>query len=250
MDACVFNTKEVMGDKTMFDLNKAISSWRLNLSEKQTCAKSDIDEMETHLREEIDSLTASKLSEQEAFLVATHRLGDPDSLAEEFAKVNTSFLWRKRLFWAGTGLLSYIVATYIAKCASSGFVVLAWFAGVRSYTLGILDGVSQVVFFLSIIFLFYEIARRKDSQGELFCKVADNTWGKFVLFAGVFVIIAVMLAARILVPATVARLSVREYGEMAISQAYTEFAWIISMPLILLAAVIHLRPTKLRKAET
>jgi hypothetical protein len=36
----------------MFDLNYAISSWRMNLSEKQTCAKSDIDEMESHLREE------------------------------------------------------------------------------------------------------------------------------------------------------------------------------------------------------
>ena len=94
----------------MFDLNKAISSWRMNLSERQTCAKSDIDEMETHLREEIDSLTASKLSEQEAFLVATHRLGDTDSLAAEFAKVNTSILWRNRLFWMLAGLLSYFVA--------------------------------------------------------------------------------------------------------------------------------------------
>jgi hypothetical protein len=250
MDARVFNTKAVMGDKTMFDLNKAINSWRMNLSEKQTCAKSDIDEMETHLREEIESLTASKLSEQEAFLVATHRLGDPDTLADEFAKVNTSILWRRRLFWMVAGILSYIAAAYITRSASTCFVVMAWFAGFNGYSLGIVDVVSQVVFFLAVIFVFYRIVRRRDTQGELFCKVADNPWGKFLLFAGVVVIIAVMLAARILIPATVARMSISEYGEIAIFRAYTELVWLVGMPLILLAVVIRLRPSKLHKAGT
>jgi len=250
MDACVFNIKAVMGDKTMFDLNNAISSWRMNLSEKQTCAKSDIDEMETHLREEIDSLTAAKLSEQEAFLVATHRLGDPDSLADEFAKVNTSILWRQRLFWAGAGLLSYIVAKYIAGCASTGFVLLAWFAGAKGYSLGIVDIVSQIVFFLTVVFVLYEINRRRGRQGELFCKVADNPWGKFALFTGVLVIIAIMLASRILIPATVARMSVSEYAEIAIFRAYAGLVWLISMPLILLTVVVRLRPSKLHKAGT
>ena len=250
MDACVFNTKTVMGDKTMFDLNKAISSWRMRLSEKQTCAKSDIDEMETHLREEIDSLTASKLSEQEAFLVATHRLGDPDSLAAEFAKVNTSILWRKRLFWIVAGLLSYFVAICIAECASTGFVLLAWFAGVRHYSLGVVGIVSQIVFFLAVIFVLYEINRRRGRQGELFCKVADNPWGKFALFTGILVIIAIMLASRILIPATVARMSVSEYGKIAIFKAYAGLVWLVGMPLILLAVVIRLRPSKLRKAGT
>lgn len=251
MDARLFNTKTIVGDKTMFDLNKAISSWRMNLSEKQTCEKSDIDEMESHLREEIDNLTASKLSQQEAFLVATHRLGDIDNLAEEFAKINTSILWRKRLFWAGTGLLSYIVAAYIAKCASTGFVLLAWFAGVKGYSLGIVDVVSQIVFFLAVIFVLYEIRRRKERQGELFCKVADKPWGKFLLFAGIFIIIAAGLSAKILAPATMVRVvGLSEYGEIAIFQACTGLVWLISMPLILLAVVIRLRPSKLRKAGT
>jgi len=233
----------------MFDLNKAISSWRIGLSERQTCEKSDIDEMESHLREEIDSLTASKLSEQEAFLVATQRLGDTNSLAAEFAKVNTSILWRKRLFWAGAGLLSYIVATYIAKCASTGFVLLARFTGVKGYSLGIVDLISQIVFFLAVVFVLYEISRRKDMQGGLFCKVADNPWGKFILFAAVFMIIAAGLAARILARATMVRMvGLSEYGEIAIFGAYAGLVWQISMPLILLVVVICLRPSKLRKA--
>jgi hypothetical protein len=203
------------------------------------------------LREEIDSLTASKLSEQEAFLVATHRLGDTESLAAEFAKVNTSILWRKRLFWIVAGLLSYFVAKYITGIASSGLVVLAWFAGIRGYSLGVIDVISKVVFFLAVIFVFYQIVRRGDTRGELFCKHIDKPWGKFLLFAGVVVIIAVMLAARILPSVTMARvMSVGEFAEIAMFQAYVGFVWQIIMPMILLAIVIILRPSKLRKVGT
>jgi len=234
----------------MFNLNDQISKWRCSLAASQTLETSDIDELEGHLREEIEYLAALKLSEQEAFYVARHRLGDAGSLTEEFAKINGSVLWSKRLFWAAVGLFSYIVATYTAKCASAGFVVLAWLAGLRGYALGVLDAIAQVVFFLAVIFLLYEIGRRKDRQGELFCRVAENLWGKFLLFASVLVIIAVKLAAQVLVPAAVARLSVKQWGEMAIFRAYTELLWMIGLPLILLTALIFLRPSKVRKAAT
>lgn len=235
----------------MFDLSNEIKKWRSNLAQSESLGKSDIDELESHLREEIDHLTASKLSEQEAFLVATHRLGDIDNLSEEFAKVNTSILWRKRLFWAGAGLLSYILATYIARCASAGFVLLARYAGVRHYSLGVVGIVSQILFFLAVIFALYEIARRKKRQGGLLCKDAGNPRGKFILFAGVFIIIASGLAARILYPLTMFRVfGASEFAEIALFRAYVGLVWQISMPLILLAVVVLLRPSKLRKAGT
>jgi hypothetical protein len=150
-----------------------------------------------------------------------------------------------------TGLLSYILATYIARCASTGFVLLVRYAGVRGYSLGVVDIVSQILFFLAVIFVLYEIARRKKRQGGLLCKDAGNPWGKFILFAGIFIIIAAGLAARILVPVTMARvMSVSEYGEIAIYRAYAGFVWQISMPLIVLAIVIRLRPSRLRKVGT
>lgn len=232
----------------MFDLNEQINKWRRKLSHSDTLQNSDTDELEGHLREEIERLTAAKLSDQEAFYVARHRLGDTDSLAAEFAKVNTSILWRKRLFWMVAGLLCYIAAAYITRIGSTGFLVLTWFAGVRGNSLGIIDVIFRVVFFLAVIFVFFHIVRRKDGREDLFCKVADKPWGKFVLFAGVLVIIAATLASRILVPATVARMSIQEYSKMAIFRSVTELVWLITMPLILLAAVIRLRPSKLRKA--
>ena len=233
----------------MFNLNDEISKWRSALIQSETLDRSDIDELESHLREEIEHLAALKLSQQEAFWVARHRLGDADSLADEFAKINSSVLWRKRLFWAAVGLFGYIVATYVAKCISAGLIVLACFAGVKGYALGMVDAVSQVAFFLAAIFILYEIGRRKDRQGELLCKVAGSAWGKFVLFASVLVIATAVMATRFLVPATVARVSVKEWGEMALFRACAEFVWIMSVPVILLTIVMYLRPPRLRRAE-
>ena len=82
----------------------------------------------------------------------------------------------------------------------------------------------------------------------MFCKVADKPWGKFLLFACVPVIIAVILAPRILISSTIARMSIQEYSEMAIFRAVTGLVWLVSVPLILLAVVYRLRPSKLRKS--
>ena len=56
----------------MFDINEQIIKWRSNLAQSETLAGSDIDELENHLREEIEDLTDLKLSSEEAFLIATH----------------------------------------------------------------------------------------------------------------------------------------------------------------------------------
>lgn len=56
---------------------------------------SDIDELEDHLREEIASLMQNSLSEEEAFLIAVRRIGNPPSLSNEFRKINTHDLWKK-----------------------------------------------------------------------------------------------------------------------------------------------------------
>ena len=93
----------------MFDLNEKINLWRRNLAQPQTLSGSDIDELESHLREETENLTALNLSDDEAFLVATHRLGQPHSISEEFAKVNASVLWRKRFFRAGAIIFAWLI---------------------------------------------------------------------------------------------------------------------------------------------
>lgn len=229
----------------MFELNTEIAQWRSSLTQSDRLSKSDIDELESHLREEIENLIASKLSEQEAFLVASHRLGGADALADEFAKVNTHIVFRKRLFWAVAGLFSFVVARYVGLLASHVGVLLASMVGVRGYGLGAVKVVTQVIFFGIMILVLYEITRTKDIQGGWFSRVADSVWGKVALFASVLVVIVAMFACRFFVQmATVRLISARDFGDMAILVQSVGLVWTVIVPLILLGIIIKLRLEK------
>jgi hypothetical protein len=53
--------------------------WRTHLAGSELLGNSTVNELEGHLREEMEHLKTSGLSDEEAFLVAQHRLGDTAS---------------------------------------------------------------------------------------------------------------------------------------------------------------------------
>lgn len=70
----------------MFDLNREVGKWRSDLRKAGLIRRDAGDELESHLWDEIDRLTASGLNPEEAFLRAVDRLGTADNLSEEFSK--------------------------------------------------------------------------------------------------------------------------------------------------------------------
>lgn len=85
----------------MFDLEHAIRSWRRHLRRAALLTASDLDELEEHLRDEVDHLKAGGEPVEKAFYTAVERLGDADSLRREFGKNGST---SRRLF-AGLRLL-------------------------------------------------------------------------------------------------------------------------------------------------
>jgi hypothetical protein len=83
-------------------LEGQIEAWRIHLRRSRTITDSDATELEDHLREQIGSLVADGLSEDEAFLVAVKRMGAIDALTREFAREHSERLW-KQLVLAGDG---------------------------------------------------------------------------------------------------------------------------------------------------
>jgi hypothetical protein len=71
----------------MFDLDDAVAGWRRNLEEVGVKRDEDLDELEGHLRDEIEELGRSGLPQEDAFHEATRRLGDARELNQEFSKV-------------------------------------------------------------------------------------------------------------------------------------------------------------------
>jgi hypothetical protein len=76
-------------------LEERIGEWRQYLRRRPAVYSGDIEELEDHLRSQIDVLRGAGLDEDEAFLVAVKRLGDQDTLAREFAVEYSERLWKQ-----------------------------------------------------------------------------------------------------------------------------------------------------------
>ena len=71
-----------------------ISEWRDIYISSGHISDVDLDELEDHLREEIQELSSKGLSEEEAFFVAVRRIGNSSSLSKEFRKINIHDIWK------------------------------------------------------------------------------------------------------------------------------------------------------------
>lgn len=71
----------------MFDLEQAIADWRKQMLAAGIKIPAPLDELESHLREDVEEQMRSGLSEQQAFELGVRRIGRADALKMEFDKV-------------------------------------------------------------------------------------------------------------------------------------------------------------------
>jgi hypothetical protein len=76
-------------------LEPLIDEWRDYVGHAGAVNGHDVEELETHLRDQITDLGEAGLSDDEAFLIAVKRLGDVDALSREYAREHSGRLWRQ-----------------------------------------------------------------------------------------------------------------------------------------------------------
>ena len=81
-------------------LEEQIGQWRAYLRRRRALDARDVEELETHLRDQVGALIQAGLAEDEAFLIGVKRLGNLDALSREFAREHSERLW-KQLVIAG-----------------------------------------------------------------------------------------------------------------------------------------------------
>jgi hypothetical protein len=89
-----------MENQTSFDLSIAIQQWRQNLAQSSAFRHADLDELESHLHDSMPPLQKAGLSPEEAFMIASRRIGPLQALEPEFRKSNTRSVWLERVLWA------------------------------------------------------------------------------------------------------------------------------------------------------
>ena len=96
----------------MFDLEQAITEWRRTMLAAGIKTPTTLDELELHLRDEIERQMTSGLSTQAAFEIALQQLGHPQAVQAEFKKTEEAAAaraWKRKqtLLVAITGLVSF-----------------------------------------------------------------------------------------------------------------------------------------------
>jgi hypothetical protein len=237
-----FDPGKIMGEETMFDLNEQITKWRDSLKESQSLESKDIDELESHLREEIDNLSGSKLSVEEIFRIATHRLGNTDNLAYEYAKVNRGKQDRQNISWIITGMLIYIFAMYFTQLAAQGSVRIAINKGIADYvSLGWIALVGQLsLFLLTLIFsyLLYRLLIKIPTWEKINIQLSSRSTllTSFLVFLGITTIYRIGLhiplpAFRYMDNQTLIESSLK----------YSQSIWSLLLPIVLVLLLIGLR---------
>src|SRR6266550_4503470 len=98
----------------MFDLDNQIRVWRAAVAD--TFATDCLDELEAHLRDEFDRLTAAGSSPDAAWQAALNSLGNPQHLSQEFAKLDPKPRWLPTWIAAvALALFTVILAIYATR---------------------------------------------------------------------------------------------------------------------------------------
>ena len=222
----------------MFDLNEAIASWRSELSAGSVCGRSDLDELEAHLRDETDAFQSRGLSGQEAFWIAAHRLGSAAALAPEYAKVDPLRLWLNRLCWVAGGILAWHVLSAVANIAASGCAYLGHLAGLTGYPLG---GLAVGAQFLALggaaacagaVWWLVTCGRgaARAPRGSI------GTW-----LAGAGAILLLTLGSLVASALQFRGMAAADIGQVAIVRAIAGVTWAVLFPMLLVVLILWLR---------
>ena len=107
----VQQTFEQLWGRNMHEqLQKMIAQWRQELAEKIGTDAGVLDELEGHLHEEIDMLIRQGQLPEQAFAMAAAKIGAPNTLAPEFAKLAAPW-WPIRA--VAFGVLALIVGVFV-----------------------------------------------------------------------------------------------------------------------------------------
>ena len=97
--------------KKMFDLEKEIRNWLRTLRRSENLEDSDIAELESYLRDEIDHQIERGLDEEAAFRAALEKSAPADILGQEYDKAK--LYERSRPYWHPSRIMPALVWSYV-----------------------------------------------------------------------------------------------------------------------------------------
>lgn len=85
----------------MFNLERAITDWRRQMLAAGIKTPVPLEELDSHLREDIEQQMKSGLNEQRTFKISVQRIGQPKMIKREFKKSERTFMKRTMIILVG-----------------------------------------------------------------------------------------------------------------------------------------------------
>lgn len=219
----------------MFNLKENIENWRNRLEQKEVFQNADLDELESHLVEEMEVLADSALTQEERFLIATRRLGDTETLANEFAKVNRKAIVLHRLIWMAGGVLLFDMLSRMSSALASLASYFVTYININGHFLGVSVLVVKSVCFIAGFAVVYRIY--KTGMPSRTVKYYTDTWKRKILFMVSIVIFYILL---IISPSLLQAYIIHRIGIEEISKMFliTNVSYILGTILLFIFLLI------------
>jgi len=181
----------------MFELEQAIAEWRRQMTVGGLGDLEALDELESHLREDMDAQTAGGASARDAFASSVARLGGSERLREEFGKLaGASREQARTAFLSLAGISNAQLETNMNPMTSNSNTEPSWV----TYTKGAVF-IAPAVFLwtFAVMFLFPRLQRICQEAGLAMPSVyrATNLIADHVLLTcGVPVVLLILLERR------------------------------------------------------
>ena len=172
----------------MFDLEEQLRLWKLSFTTTPAMHSADMEELEHHVRDSMSTLASLGLSPEEAFILATHRVGAPVRVAREFAKVNGSRLWYQQAAWMTAGALGYAICGLIISALASFSQVLALLAGGTGVAVGFAAVAITCLGWAVVAALLY----RRPSEDSRTARLTDISGGALASVVAVALVVGTL----------------------------------------------------------
>jgi hypothetical protein len=161
----------------MFELERAISDWRREMQCRGIKGAEALDELESHLRDDLEEQVRSGMQIQQAFDAVRGRIGQSDSLGLEFKKIRFAELFRelKNALFTLLGVPNYNLITNMNTSFSSPEVDARWASYIKA---GAFLAPSLILWMFSCLFMMPKLKQICGNAGL----ALPNVFG-FALFA-------------------------------------------------------------------
>lgn len=231
----------------MFDMIEAIKQWRDNLEQGESMAKPDLDELESHLRDQLEELRNTGLSEEEAFWVGTHRLGDTEVIQQEYTKVDHSTRWNRRLFWMASGSLFFYMLVHFSFACGDLLVMAGILYGIRGVELAVVNSIGMFSSMIFTLLLFYLGFKRR--WIEICIRFFLPGGWKRALVLAILVttsVLVITFSPYFLIPLKTSYLNPADYNRIQVFRYWSLAIWTTACPLVLVFVLYKLNRYRVR----